>query len=222
MNAEVLERSQARVERYIVLGGSLASHANDLLQFLGRKLCRLTLNAGKRPHCIRYFFKLRPEFGIQSLYTVLYRLVQLLEALIDLRSVIRGHFFVHHDQLVKMTDAAVLLITSLVDTVALGALLLAFGTLIFQVTLEILPGYLHKLACIAGHGLHRTDFQMSLQVTCAHRRAVALIRACQDSQVALIAYMPLIVRQTDVFVVALVDTLKCCPLEHFRHHWVQV
>ena len=84
MNAKVLERTQARVERDIFLG--LASHSNDFLQFLGGKLSRLALNAGESPHCIRYMLKLRLEFGVQCLDTILHRLVQLLEALIDLRS----------------------------------------------------------------------------------------------------------------------------------------
>ena len=84
MNAKVLERTQARVERDIFLG--LTSHSNDFLQFLGGKLSRLALNAGESPHCIRYMLKLRLEFGVQCLDTILHRLVQLLEALIDLRS----------------------------------------------------------------------------------------------------------------------------------------
>ena len=62
---------------------------------------------------------------------MLHRLIQLLKAFIDLSTIVRGNLFVNHDQLVQVTDTAVLLIARLVDTMALWALLLAFGAFIF-------------------------------------------------------------------------------------------
>ena len=62
---------------------------------------------------------------------MLHRLIQLLKAFIDLSTIVRGNLFVNHDQLVQVADTAVLLITSLEDTMALWALLLAFGAFIF-------------------------------------------------------------------------------------------
>ena len=80
-----------------------------------------------------------------------------------------------------MTDAAVLLVARLVDSMALWALLLAFGALICQVTLKILSGNFNELAGVTRHWLHRADLKMSLQVTSTHRWAKALIRALDDS-----------------------------------------
>ena len=62
---------------------------------------------------------------------MLHRLIQLLKAFIDLSTIVRGNLFVNHDQLVQVADTAVLLIARLVDTMALWALLLAFGAFIF-------------------------------------------------------------------------------------------
>ena len=88
MNTKVLESSQARVHRHVILRRSLARHPNYLLQLLGRELCSLALNGGEGAHCRRDVLQLSLELGVKRLNTVLHRLVQLLETFVDLNTVI--------------------------------------------------------------------------------------------------------------------------------------
>lgn len=89
-------------------------------------------------------------------------LIELLETLVDLRTVVRSDLFVDHDELVKVADAAVRIVTSLVNAMAFWALLLALGTLVFQMSLQILSRYLDELACVTRDQLHWTHRKMCL------------------------------------------------------------
>ena len=84
-----------------------------------------------------------------------------METLVDLFPVICSHLFVDHDQFVQVADTAVLFVACLVDAMALLALLLALGTLISQVTLQILPRDFDQLASVTRHELHWTDLYMT-------------------------------------------------------------
>lgn len=63
-------------------------------------------------------------------------LIQLLETLVDLSSVLRCHISCSHDQLVKVRGTAVV-ISCFVDTMTLLALLLAFGTVVGDMSLQV-------------------------------------------------------------------------------------
>ena len=84
----------------------------------------------------------------------------MLETIIDLVSVIRRHLLVDGDELVKVADAAMLIIACLVDPMALFTLLLAFGALFRQVLLEVLAWHFDQVACVTGDELVWTIAEM--------------------------------------------------------------
>lgn len=103
MDAEVAESFQASINGDIILD-LLRRHSHYLLKLLGREFSGLHLVTGKISDCARNMLKLCLELGVQSLDTVLHRLIKLLESFIDLFAIIRGNLFALPDQLVQMFD----------------------------------------------------------------------------------------------------------------------
>lgn len=92
------------------------------------------------------------ELQIQLVDRVQGRLVQLLEASVDLGSVLGSHVSCSHDKFVQVADAVVLLGRS-VDPVTLLALLLSLGAVVLDVPLQVLPWKLLLSADLASNRL---------------------------------------------------------------------
>jgi hypothetical protein len=153
---------------------------------------------------------------------MLHRLVQLLETVIDLITVISCDFLVDRDQFVKMADAAVLFIACFVDTMALWTLKLTFGALFGQMLLQVLAGNLYQVACVTWDELIGTFVQMVLKITRAERWAVTFIWARENSLLAFFCDMAFVFSHMDEVICALVDTFKCGSVEHLCHHWMEL
>ena len=67
---------------------SMAGHSNYLLKLLSRELSSLTLNARKGTDCSSDMIHLDLELGVKGLDAVLHGLIQLLETLVDLATII--------------------------------------------------------------------------------------------------------------------------------------
>ncbi len=186
------------------------------------QLGSLGLDVGKSSHSRVDIVDLGLEFSIKRLDGVLDRLIQLLETIINLVSVVCCHFFVKRDEFVKVTDAAVLLITSLVDAMAFFALNLAFGALFCQMLFHVLAWHLHHVACVTRNEFVWTLNQMVLKITRTQRRTVTLIGACEDTLWAFFCNMALVLSKMDVIVCTLVDAFESCPVKHLLNHWVQL
>ena len=77
-----------------------------------------------------------------------------------------------------MTDAAVgLVLRSFVNPVALLTFLLALGTLVFEVFLEVLARDFDKLASVTTDKFHWADIQVFSKLAGAKGRAWTFIRA---------------------------------------------
>lgn len=192
------------------------------MELLRGEFRRLALNARKRTYSCRNVFELGAELGVEGLNTVLYGLVQLLEAFVDLSAILARSLLVEHDELVQVADAAVRIVAGLVNTVALVALDLTFGALVGQVLPHVLSRDLRKLACVTENRLHLAHDSVSVQIAGAHGRIRALIRACNRALMAFLADVSLILIHGDIIVAALVDALEGRALEHLRHHGVQI
>ena len=145
------------------------------------------LDAGECTHGRLDVRELSHELGVECLHTVLHGLVQLLESFVDLLSIVSGLLLTFLNQPVEVTDAAVVLVLrSLVDPMALSTLLLALGTLTFEVSLEVLARDFNDLASDTGDKLHWADAQMIRQVTGVEGWRRAFVRAGEDTLATLV------------------------------------
>ena len=92
-------------------------------------------------------------------------MVQLLETHVDLGPILGCHVSGGHDELVELADTAVLL-SCFVNAVTLLALLLAFGAVICNMSLQVFPRQLLLVANIAFDDfewtLHSVFFQLQV------------------------------------------------------------
>lgn len=181
------------------------------------------LEAGKGAHCRTDVGHLRHELSVEGLDAVLDRLVELLESLVDLLPVIVGFLFTFLNKLVEMADAAVFIsLARLVNAVTFKALLLAFGTLVFQMLHQVLAWYFDELTSIAWDEFLGTLLKVVFEVTSPQRWTGTLVWTGDHPLGALIGDVTFVLAKVDVITLALVYTLEGGPLEHLIDHRVEL